>query len=86
MDDSKSWPRNWEIWSKSRQCEYLEKESSLAAPTDSESFMDTYPDSESDVENLWHKQGGINPDSGKMWLTPRMHRNAAILKKRWEKE
>ena len=39
---------------------------------------DDYPDREAPWEDQWRSMGGIDVD-GKMWLTPRMERNAARL-------
>ena len=39
---------------------------------------DDYPDHEAPFEKQWQYMGGIDVD-GKMWLTPRMERNAARL-------
>ena len=32
------------------------------------------------IENLWKETKGIIPSNGKMWLTPRMAREAELLK------
>lgn len=40
--------------------------------------IDDYPDHEAPWEDQWRAMGGVDVD-GKMWLTPRMGRNAARL-------
>ena len=44
---------------------------------------DDYPEHEQPWEDQWKSTGGIDVD-GKMWLTPRMQRNAARLANSWE--
>lgn len=41
-------------------------------------FMEeeTYTHEERELERKWKKQQGIDPETGKAWLTPRMARNA----------
>lgn len=39
---------------------------------------------EQELELLWKKTGGVCPQTGKMWLTPRMIRDAEKLVKTWE--
>jgi hypothetical protein len=41
---------------------------------------------EEESEKLWRKQEGINPSTGKMWLTPRMARNSAMCQAKWDEE
>lgn len=41
---------------------------------------------EVEIESLWHDQRGIDPRTGKMWLTPRMEREASALQKHWDSE
>jgi hypothetical protein len=50
------------------------------------SMEDKYPESEIEIERLWKEQKGIDPETGKMWLTPRMERNAEETVKSWEQE
>lgn len=38
---------------------------------------------EKDVEKLWIDIGGINPKTGEIWLTPRMHRQSQALINYW---
>jgi len=38
------------------------------------------------LEALWKEQKGVNPETGEMWLTPRMEREAKQLAKRLESE
>ena len=33
------------------------------------------------LESLWNKTGGIEPDCGQMWLTPRMEDDAELMAK-----
>lgn len=40
--------------------------------------MDDYPDEEAVYEENWRAMGGLDVD-GKIWLTPRMERNAKRL-------
>lgn len=47
--------------------------------------LDDYPDEEDEIERLWRQQGGICPETGRMWLTPRMHRNSIELAKHFSK-
>lgn len=35
---------------------------------------------------LWRQQKGVDPETGEMWLTPEMEKEAADLAKQWEKE
>lgn len=42
-------------------------------------MSDDYPDAEAAAERHWREQGGVDPNTGKMWLTPRMERNAIRL-------
>lgn len=35
---------------------------------------------------LWHKQKGIDPETGRMWLTPLMERGAVATSLEWSKE
>jgi hypothetical protein len=37
---------------------------------------DDYPTSEAIIERQWREQKGVDPRTGKAWLTPRMERNA----------
>jgi hypothetical protein len=37
------------------------------------------PNHELAIEQKWREQGGVDPDTNEMWLTPRMHRNAIRL-------
>lgn len=37
------------------------------------------------LELLWKQTGGIIPETGKAWLTPRMEREAKELEKRLDK-
>jgi hypothetical protein len=37
---------------------------------------------EQELETLWKKTGGIDPNTGKGWLTPRMEREAQALAER----
>jgi len=41
---------------------------------------------EEQLEILWKKQKGIDPKTGRAWLTPRMERNAKQLTEIWKKE
>lgn len=41
---------------------------------------------EEELERLWKETGGVDPETGKMWLTPRMEREAEKLVKEWEKQ
>ncbi len=41
---------------------------------------------EDNLEKLWKEQGGIDPVTGEMWLTPRMERRAEELRKIWDEE
>jgi len=34
------------------------------------------PEQEEAIEKLWHRERGVNPITGKGWLTPRMEREA----------
>jgi hypothetical protein len=36
-------------------------------------------------EARWKVESGVDPDTGRMWLTPRMERNAQRLVDIWEK-
>jgi NitT/TauT family transport system ATP-binding protein len=36
------------------------------------------------LEQLWKEQKGVNPQTGKMWLTPRMEREAKKIEKAWK--
>ena len=38
---------------------------------------------EEDIEARWKAQGGIDPATNKLWLTPRMKRLAAWLADEW---
>ncbi len=38
------------------------------------------------LEELWIATKGIRPDDGKMWLTPRMARNAAETVRQWNEQ
>ena len=40
---------------------------------------------EEKVEALWKKQGGVDPKTGRMWLTPRMERMARRMQEEWKK-
>lgn len=35
------------------------------------------------LEQIWKDTKGVNPETGKMWLTPRMERDAAKLEESW---
>ena len=39
-----------------------------------------------ELEELWKKQKGVDPNTGKMWLTPRMERDAKTLQDHWDAE
>jgi hypothetical protein len=39
---------------------------------------------EEEIESLWHKQKGLDPETGRMWLTPRMERAAKKLQDNWD--
>ena len=41
---------------------------------------------EQELEELWKLTGGCDPATGKMWLTPRMEREAEALAERWKNE
>jgi len=43
-------------------------------------------ESETLLEMLWRLSGGIDPATGKMWLTPRMEREVESLKQRCKDE
>ena len=38
---------------------------------------------EEELERLWKETGGVDPKSGKMWLTPRMERIAQQVAASW---
>lgn len=38
---------------------------------------------EETIEQLWREQKGVDLGTGKMWLTPRMERNAKRLVTAW---
>lgn len=48
-------------------------------------MTDEYPPEEAAEEQRWKETGGVDPDTGEMWLTPRMERNAAALVATWKK-
>lgn len=41
---------------------------------------------EEELELLWQEQKGIDPETGRMWLTPRMEREAKELEKELKNE
>ena len=45
---------------------------------------DVAPPCESDIEERWLIEKGVNPETGEAWLTPRMERNAARLAAAWD--
>lgn len=64
-------------------------ETELAAVTAERDAL-TIPDNsvaagEEDVERIWSQSKGIDRE-GRMWLTPRMWRNARKTQKQWEAE
>lgn len=44
---------------------------------------------EARLERLWKLEGGVDPETGEMWLTPRMERDATKIKEHldgWEEK
>lgn len=53
---------------------------------DTSNIWTTVLPGEESIEALWKDQKGVDPNTGNMWLTPRMERAAAVLTKKWEEE
>jgi hypothetical protein len=54
--------------------------------SDKEKLKVLLDESEEELELLWKETGGIDPETGKMWLTPRMEQEAVALDKSLSEE